>query len=280
MKLFLSLLFLLSNIFSQKLELLEKFGSFSDANSIYISSVGLIYVSDKFSNEVFYFDSLGNLVNKIGGYGWGDYEFDFPVSVFAAPLSILIADYNNNRIMQYDRKLNFISKLDGKNISPSIAQFGYPLSVVTSNQGDLFVLDSDNKRILKFDLFGNYNGSFGGFDAGNLSISNPKGMTLLNDNVFVLNDKSIFVFDSFGNGLYRINLNYEVNNIKGSNFGLIIIGDTASYYGSIINNVLSMSQLNFDTLPNKEKFVDGIIINNKIYMLTPKTIYVYRIVND
>ena len=54
----------------------------------------------------------------------------------------------------------------------------YPVSCATSNQGDLYFIDSENKRIMKFDIFGNFILNFGGFDAGKYQLSNPKQLAI------------------------------------------------------------------------------------------------------
>jgi len=57
----------------------------------------------------------------------------------------------------------FLSARDNDNAD---VPFGYPADVALSRQGELYVIDGDNKRILKVKGASTVEKSFGGFDAG------------------------------------------------------------------------------------------------------------------
>jgi len=83
------------------------FGKFSNAVSFSINPVGSIYITDADKNEIIKLDTLGNELNRIGGYGWNPAAFDFPADIFAQTLKVYVADKNNNRIQVFDKDLNF-----------------------------------------------------------------------------------------------------------------------------------------------------------------------------
>ncbi|MEJ2194635.1 MAG: hypothetical protein P8X73_07210 [Ignavibacteriaceae bacterium] len=163
---------------SQHFKYDRSIGKFKNATSFYINSAGLVYVTDDITDEVYQMDTLGNVILKIGGYGWDINAFDDPVDVFADPLKVLVADKNNNRIQRFDKFLNFNFQFKTEDNEIEAERFRYPLSAVTSNLGDVFILDSDNIRIIKFDLFGNYIQDIGGYDYGSYTLSNPKQLAI------------------------------------------------------------------------------------------------------
>ena len=141
--------------------------------------------------------------------------FDTPVDVFANTLNILVCDKQNHRVQAFDKDLNFISELYTRESENPDERFGYPLSCALSSMGDLYVLDSENIRVLKFDLFGNFIQNFGGFDWGIYSLNHPKRLTVNFDNsVLVLDDTLLIVYDQFGNGREKINLNKTFTGLR------------------------------------------------------------------
>ena len=149
MKLFLSLLLFTVVSFPQNFELINSIGNFKNASSFYINPAGFIYVTDSNTNEVSAIDTLGTVLKIIGGYGWSPSSFDNPVDIFADALKVFVADKNNHRIQRFDKNLNFNFQIYTRDSDVEAERFGYPLSAVMSNQGDIFILDSENTRIVK-----------------------------------------------------------------------------------------------------------------------------------
>ena len=116
---------------------------------------GNIFVSDIGLNTITKFDSTGKIIINIGGFGWEESTFDEPIDIVTNTLSLYVADKNNNRIQRFDKDLNYISEFSGKKDNGKI-EFGYPTCIDISSIGDLYILDSDNYRILKFNLTGEY----------------------------------------------------------------------------------------------------------------------------
>ena len=162
-------------------------GKFNNASSFHINSAGFLYITDSGNNDVYKMDTLGKIIKTTGGYGWAEATFDNPLHIFATALSIYVTDKNNHRIQRFDKDLNPISSLSTRDNDDPNSRFGYPLSCVISAQGDMFILDSENKRILKFDLFGNFIQNFGGYDYGKYALNNPIAMAGdQNNNLYVV----------------------------------------------------------------------------------------------
>ena len=161
------------------------------------------------------FDTIGNNLKSFGGYGWDENSFDDPSDVFADPLTIYVADKNNHAIKRFDKNLNYLSSLNTRESDNSEEQFGYPLSCATSNQGDLYFIDSENKRVMKFDIYGNFITNLGGFDAGKYLLSNPSQLAIASsNNIYVIDKLNIVVFDQYGNGISIINVDKKLKSIR------------------------------------------------------------------
>lgn len=86
-------------------------------------------------------------------------------------------------------------------------QFAFPNSVSISIHGDLFIVDSENKRILKLNTLREPVLSFADYDWGQGALSQPSRITVSrNDKVYVSDsDKgSVFVYDYYGNYISQI----------------------------------------------------------------------------
>lgn len=274
--LILSLLSFLS--FAQiKTQFLFEFGEFSNASSFTISSGGIIYVTDLNRNEISSFDTLGNKLKDVGGFGWQSGLFDQPVDIFANPLVVYVADKNNHRIQQFDRNLNFISSLSSRS-EDFDGNFGFPLSLAVSNQGDLFILDGENKRVIKFDMFGNFLTSFGGIDGGNFKLKKPSSLSVDSKGlVFVSDDKTLNIFDSFGNGLNKVNFNHQIKSIRIIFNDYVIVTKNSIQKLIIENESLKIEPVEILDVKLPE-IKSALIFNHKLYLLSFNKIKVLSIV--
>ena len=277
MKTFLAIIFFSTTIFCQTYIFNYSFGKFTSASAFSITSSGFIYIADDGDDSLIKLDTLGNVIKEIGGYGWGESAFDTPTDVFANPLNVYICDKQNHRVQAFDKDLNFISELSTRERDNPEERFGYPLSCALSSMGDLYVLDSENIRVLKFDLFGNYIQNFGGFDWGIFSLKNPKKLTINSDNsILVLDDSVLVIYDQFGNGKDKINLGNSFTDLKISSGTLILNNDDEIYMGSINPGENVLSKLNLIGINDELKILSCSVFNNKLYVLTPNEIFVFN----
>jgi hypothetical protein len=274
MKFLLFFLFLAGNLCAQNFEQVRTIGSFRNANSFYINSAGFIYATDINEHKVYKLDTLGNLLRETGGYGWNETAFDLPVDIFATTLNIYVTDKNNHRIQWFDRDLNFISLLYTRESRNEEIRFGYPLSAGVSGQGDLFILDQENNRMLKFDLFGNFLMEFGGIDAGRFRLSRPLEFALLNNTTYLLDSRGrrVVVFDQFGTGLNTIKLEHRMDNITASEGNIILSNESDIYLLEPASGVIR--KIGF-TKDFKGAIRDAFIFHRNLYILTPDRIIIY-----
>ena len=277
LKLLLALLVLSSAAFPQQYIYQYSLGKFIEASSFHINSAGFIFITDAGNNQVSKIDTLGKTLKEVGGFGWGDSQFDNPSNVYATTLNIYVADKNNHRIQRFDKDLNFISSLSTRENDDQNTRFGYPLACVISNQGDLFILDSENKRIVKFDLFGNFIQNFGGYDYGKYSLSSPIDMAGdRNNNIYVINGKKIFIYDSFGNGIGEMDGAEELTSIKIIFNNMTINSKDNIYYFDLNKGIGRPEKLTIDLSEGAGDIKASFIFNSKLYVLSSKEIMVYQ----
>lgn len=242
-----SFLFLLFNLVAGQDYFFQRdFGKFEDAVSFKLSPTGFFYLIDNESSEVKKVDSLGEIVKYNGGYGWDESLFDTPVDVCLSGLNILIADLNNHRIQIFDKDLNYLTQLAGTNgttLSENIS-FKYPISCTTSSMGDIFVLDSDNKRITKWDPSGKFLLKFGDYESGEYTLQNPTKIDAIFNNVVVLDKDRILLFDIFGNGLLKFTTDYSLTNFNCSYDKIFFNNKNEVFEGEFVHNTLQIRKVN------------------------------------
>jgi sugar lactone lactonase YvrE len=180
-------------------------GQFNSPQAVSVDPSGFLYVADTGNNRIQKFDFQGRFVAEIGGFGWGREQFNEPVSVWAENgLDVFVADYDNQRIERYDKDLHYIGSMQSSDEWPVPLQFGYTLDVRFTAQSELFCLDGENQRVLKMDVFGNPQISFGGYDSGEGRLVNPRRLLVSTRNRVYVSDEEggrIVVFDTYGNYL-------------------------------------------------------------------------------
>ena len=269
--------FLLSiEIYSQNFIYSNSFGKFKSATSFTITSAGFFYVTDAGTDEVYKLDTLGNLLKNTGGFGWDEGLFDNPSDVYANPLSVYVCDKNNHRVERFDKDLNYIWQLYTRNSDTTAQRFGYPLGCAVSSQGDLYILDSENKRIVKFDIFGNFNTNFGGYDAGSFSLNDPTKLAVSNNNyIYVADDNRIVIFDQFGNGVSIIKMNDKISGLRIIFNNLTVNSDSTIYHANLNSPEMSLSKLNLPASDITFPIIESLIFNNKLFVLTKTNIEVF-----
>lgn len=253
-------------------------GSFSEAVSFSVNQTGHFFVADIGSNEIYKLDLVGDELAYIGGYGWSEYSFDEPVNIFSTSLNVYVADKNNNRIQIFDKDLNYLSQFNTLDYEDQIYSFAYPTGVAVSTQGDLFVLDTDNYRILRYNLNGNFVQEIGGNDAGNFKLIDPIGFSVSYENfIYVIDQNNLLIFDQFGTGISKTDLPSSPINVNITGKYLVISAENKIYYSSLIDIRNQNYFVRFDEFDIDFEFSDALIYKGKLYTLTKESIIVFNI---
>jgi len=178
----------------------------SEPSSLSIGPDGSLFIADTGNHRIIKLDNTGRFVRQIGGFGWEKEHFNHPVAVSAENgLDVFIADYYNHRIERYDKDLHYLSSFSSGASWPDNLVFGFPIDVAMSAQGELFCLDGENQRILKLDVLGNPQISFGDYDSGEGRLSQPGHIYISrHERLYVTDEEkgAVLVFDLHGNYLF------------------------------------------------------------------------------
>ncbi len=153
-------------------------------NGITVDSSGNIYVSESGTDSVQKYDSNGVFLLKIGSFGSGDGEFDIPLGMAVdSSNNVYVADFLNHRIQKFDSTGGFQGWLgecnggancvggqvsDGFNCTAATCtrtgtgagvgdgQFNGPRGIAIDPSNNIYVVQSANDRIQKFDPNGGF----------------------------------------------------------------------------------------------------------------------------
>ncbi len=174
---------------------------FVEAVAIDIDFGSNIYIVDRGRHQLLKFTDDGDFIQQVGGFGSNAEQFDAPNDVFAhTTLDVFIADYNNRRVVRYDKNLNFLSSLFSK--WPEPYDFSEVISIAVSPQYDLFLLEEGSKHIVKFSRFSEPSASFGGLFETYGQLLEPVQLALDGNKQLFVSDpaqKTVVVFDYLGN---------------------------------------------------------------------------------
>jgi sugar lactone lactonase YvrE len=148
-----------------------------DPQDISVSPEGLLYVADTGHHRVIAVDSLGKLVAETGGFGSGHGQFEWPRQVIAAwGSSVWVLDYGNRRIERFSRSLEYQGTLEIT--VPGDETRHQPQAMALSPQGDLYVFDRDDGRLVRYDPLFTVQAELGS-GSGLQFVSNVAAMTFV-----------------------------------------------------------------------------------------------------
>jgi len=267
-----SLIFIFQSLLAQTLSIkkfiplnfiADDFSINENRNNIFLISRG--------SNEIVKINLDGKILKKIGGFGWNDGQFDIPSSIASTAIDIYVADFNNHRIQRFDQNLNFISSLEK---SESV-YFEYPASIALSTKGDLYILDSKNKKVLKINGFSKLERTFGNYESGKIVLSEPRLIKLDQSQlIYILDKDQIIVYDEFGSFIKTIPVPEE---LKGNIVDFQVFQNSIFFLtGNGLYEFKDELRKLFidDEIIDKKRFIKLEIRLGKFYLLTEKGILI------
>ena len=169
---------------------------------------GYIYVVDSANFRVQKFDETGEFIMQWGNFGNNDGQFYFArgIAVDQTDGSVYVVDMGNHRIQKFDTSTNVLPQLltkwgggVGAGHASSVqaqepGQFRSPWGITIDDAGDVYVSDTGNQRIQKFDRDGNFITQWGGFGNGDGQFNFPYGLVVDNrGNVFAVDSGNMRV---------------------------------------------------------------------------------------
>lgn len=258
----------------------RSFGSFEGAARISRDIRGRFLVVDRSASTLTVFAPDLQVAGTAGGFGWGGAGFDRPSGVATDGISTYVADHGNHRVVRLDPSFIPVSYLSTRDTSHAPARFGYPQGVALSRQGDLFVLDGENLRVLKFDRRSAFERSFGGMEAGAGRLNDPvEILVTVHDRVWVLEKARIVEFDFTGN-VVRTLADGRFTNARGfceTDSGAAIATEGRLLFigrdGSVESAIETGSILAGVPVDAVDLFVSG----DRVFILTPRTVVEFSV---
>jgi len=169
---------------------------------------GNIYTVSNTRSSVTKYSLAGDSLASISGVGTEHYQFQNPTGIDAKLTNrILVADLVNHRIEIFNKDLSYVATLISREAPIPEQRFGFPQSVASDDAGNVYVVDRENSRILKFMPSLTFDRSFGSYStlvAPQAVLQSPKEIvTDANRHVFALDRNGIVGYDEFGTFLGR-----------------------------------------------------------------------------
>ena len=232
--------------------LIATLGRFTAVSSFDYDIEGNFYVVDREASMLVKYSPEGDSIEAVSGRGRDDLQFDNPVAVFARRgTDIYVADELNHRIQRFDHNLDFVSTLYTREDAEERNRFGYPRDVAVTRQGDVLVVDGENRRVVKFNAFGAADWSIGGISNGAGRLVDPIAVEIdSRDFVYVLDRNRIAVFDPFGSYLADVGLPLDGAPLSFSIDNDTLVAADSTHYAII--DLITPAALVVSTLPESK----------------------------
>ncbi|MEE2924552.1 MAG: NHL repeat-containing protein [bacterium] len=149
-------------------------GQFREGKSIKGDSFNQIYIVDTAQEAVLKFNEKLQFLDKFGSFNIDESQsfekdfanieeaqFDGINDLIAGPrLTTFITDTRNQRVVEVDSSGNFVREFNPRD------GFDEPTKLQTNSRHEILVLDSENERIVVFNHFGNQVFTIGGYGTG------------------------------------------------------------------------------------------------------------------
>lgn len=256
-------------------------GSFQRATRLITNPQGWIYVLDSERNLVVLLKDNEEPSSTVGGYGWSSTTFDEPTGLATDGLNLYVSDHGNHRLERFDRSLNYISSFSTRDTSLLAARFGYPLGVALSRLGELFVLDGENLRVVKFTAGMQYERSFGDIDDQRARLREPiKILASSDDRVYVLEPDRLLEFDYFGHYLRVIGsgMLHDARGFCIVSGGVVVVTPEMLHWfndrGDLVREFRAGEILSGSPIGPME---DVAAVSNRLFVLTSTRLHVFQV---
>lgn len=177
-------------IYDRSGQLLRSFGSRGRGEKdllrpagVFAAEDGTIFVADAANDRVLSFSETGEPRARFGGVDEKSH-LSGPTGVAANATCVVVADTENHRIVAFGRKSGACLWSAGK-FGREPGEFSFPTDVAIDSSGAVYVIDSENSRVQKFDASGGFVRAWGlwGYHPGLLA--GPQGVAVRGDRVYV-----------------------------------------------------------------------------------------------
>ena len=203
-------------VFSSNLEYLEQFGSagtgpgeFDIPSGIAFDAHGNVYVAEQFGQRIQKFSASHHPLAIFGSSGVGPGQLQYPTNLAFSPdgTVLYVTELLGGRVSMFGRTGIYLGSFGG---------FDHPFGIVTDAQGDVFVADQMNDRVVRHAASGEYVSEWGAPGTRPGQFDKPVGLGIdAAQNIYVtdqLNNRvqkfshdgtPLGAFGSFGSGAGR-----------------------------------------------------------------------------
>ncbi len=181
-------------------------GLFNNARGLTIGSGGDLYVADSGNSRIQRFTSAGSFADEWGSIGSGTNQFSQPAGIAAAASGdIYVAEGTgaNERVQRFDAAGGFLGtwgagQPDPNDLDPG--EFDQPEGIAVSPlSGEVYVADTLNHRIQRFDPDGIHIQSWGSLGGGDGQLELPRAIAFAaNGDLYVAEGASVQQFSPSG----------------------------------------------------------------------------------
>ncbi|MCL4297056.1 MAG: zf-HC2 domain-containing protein [Anaerolineae bacterium] len=198
----------------------EEDGQFLGPSGVAIDAQGYIHISDTSSGRIQIFDQQGQFLAKWGSQGTDDGQFTREPTDIAIDKqgNIYISDFYGNNVQKFRQPRAVANEIEkDRQPTDSIPEFvwkisgdpnplSHPSGLGIDAQGNIYVVDTGNNRIQKFDSEGQFLMMWGspGSGEGQFNFIVPKGAGAAGD-VAVDSQGNIYVADSGNTRIQKFN---------------------------------------------------------------------------
>lgn len=120
---------------------------FHSPYDVSLDNDGYLYVADQGNHCIIKLTTTGQYVERIGFKGSDPGQLNRPLSVSVSNCLIYVSEWGNHRVSVFDTTGRFIHCVDGEQ-----QQYGcmHPWGVAVDKYSNLYVVDTDNQRILVY----------------------------------------------------------------------------------------------------------------------------------
>ncbi|MEA2427996.1 MAG: tripartite motif-containing protein 71 [Thermoleophilaceae bacterium] len=143
-----------------------------------VDRAGRIYVADTHNDRIQEFSRKGRLIRRWGSHGTAAGQFDQPRAVALDPFgNVWVADHENKRVQKFTAGGRFLGRF-GAHAGDGTAgsgegEFNSPRGLSSDAQGDIYVADDANNRIVKLGNDGGFLMQWGRRGAGDGELKLP-----------------------------------------------------------------------------------------------------------
>lgn len=178
--------------------------------AVAVDTQGDVFVADQLSFAVRKFDAAGQLEGQWGSYGAGPGQFG-PIGGLAtdAAGNVYVVDSSHNRVEKFDANGTFITAWGGLGVGLGQFHFGSsttpsqpPGGGIAVSGGYVYVADTGNDRIERFNLEGGEALQWGSPGGGTGQLNQPRGLAANAGEVLVADDDNHRIERFNANGVF------------------------------------------------------------------------------